>query len=95
MADLNQCTTSIAATNKWRMTNQPHPRLQQQRKETTIALTLHTNTQLIKRHKTRGANNEMNGEMRKNCLKGGGGGEISLNHPELTFRSQFSISGYK
>lgn len=32
--------------------------------------------------------------MRTNCLKGGGG-VISLNHPELTFRSQFSISGYK
>lgn len=52
------------------------PQLQQQCKETTIALTSHTNTQLIKRMKTEGANNEMNGKMRKNCLKGGGGWDI-------------------
>lgn len=73
MAVLKQCTTSTAETNKWRMTNEPARPTPTTVQRTTIALTSHTNTQLIKRQKTRGANNEMNGEMRKNCLKGGVG----------------------
>lgn len=74
MAELKQ-RTSIAETNKWRLTNEPAPKSNKEEcKETTIALTSCTNTQLIKRQKTEGANNEMNGEMRKNCLKKGWGG---------------------
>lgn len=46
------------------------PLTPQQCKETTIALTSHTNILLIKRQKTGEANDEMNGEMKKNSYKG-------------------------
>lgn len=73
MADLKQCTTSIA--DEQVDNDKPtSPQLQRQCKETTIALTSHTNTQLIKRQKSGGENNGVNGKMRKKCLKEGGGG---------------------
>lgn len=70
------------------MKNQPAPNSNNSVKKLPIALTSHANKQLIKRQKTGGANNEMNGEMRKDCLKGGGGGwdiiEPSWSHFSLS-----------
>lgn len=74
--------------DKWRMTKPPLTNFHNSVK------TITQNTQLIKRQKTEGACNEMNSEMKKNCLKGGWG-EISLNRPKLTLGSQFSMSDSK
>ena len=95
MAVLKQCTTSTAETNKWRMTNElarPTPTTVQ-RNHNCFDIT-HKYT-INQKAENRGANNEMNVEMRKNCLKGGVGLRYHWTILNLLFLSQFSISGYK